>query len=621
MTALVLWKKGALLLGLGTLATALLLGVHGRAVSQAPPAPPEKDEWKNCKYQNAVSCASCHTQPTGNNLRAPGQKRALDVVLMTEYAIWKTHDKHAQAYAVLAGPRGKLMARLLGQDVLKKETGCLNCHAMSNLAGHADAGGLDLKDGVSCGGCHGPSSEWLGPHALPTWRDKTAEEKHKLGMRNLRDPLVRAELCYSCHIGNAREGKVVTHAMFAAGHPPLPPIELATFSKNEPQHWRNSTDVPYFKENARDPKVVANYQLTDADFHQTRFAVVGALAALRATANLARDRVPGAPGDAISLWPELQGEGKLASSRWAEIAMAHSDCFACHHDLKYPGFRQQRGFGYELPGHEIIRATPGRPLVRGWPLALLEPALQTTGQGTRTADLEQRLKELARASNARPFGKPDEISKASGDLADWSESALKALSDPTRVKFDSASVLQLMHRLCQVGQRGKEQKTPYLPDQESARQLASVLKVAYDDWSRKNGKIEALTPLLTRLTDMVDAEPFFKRPERTRVTFGIVTQGQNPQGQEAFEKYLQGDLGDSASLLRMTKVSEPISLFLLAVRGISNDDFNAGLIKNADALQKLSDAEQEKLLKTIGAFDPKAFLSLLRDIDEKLPSR
>ena len=32
-------------------------------------------------------------------------------------------------------------------------------------------------------------------------------------------------MCLSCHLGNAREGRVVTHEMYAAGHPPLPGFE------------------------------------------------------------------------------------------------------------------------------------------------------------------------------------------------------------------------------------------------------------------------------------------------------------------------------------------------------------------------------------------------------------
>ena len=57
-------------------------------------------------------------------------------------------------------------------------------------------------------------------------------------MIDVRNPVRRAEQCFSCHIGNVEEGKLVTHAMYAAGHPPLPSIEIESFAKQMPRHWR-----------------------------------------------------------------------------------------------------------------------------------------------------------------------------------------------------------------------------------------------------------------------------------------------------------------------------------------------------------------------------------------------
>src|SRR5437867_13430626 len=100
----------------------------------------------------------------------------------------------------------------------------------------------------------------------------------------------------SCHVGNAAEGKVVTHAMFAAGHPPLPPIEIATFSRNEPQHWRDAKEVPYFQEkNHKDDKETYEqikniYHLKNVSFQRTQWALIGSVVALRETMKLVRDR-------------------------------------------------------------------------------------------------------------------------------------------------------------------------------------------------------------------------------------------------------------------------------------------------------------------------------------------
>src|SRR3954447_13007926 len=61
------------------------------------------DPWKEHAYQESSECKQCHTIPTEDRR----EKGSLDFILLTEYAIWKTHDKHAQAYAVLEGARGK----------------------------------------------------------------------------------------------------------------------------------------------------------------------------------------------------------------------------------------------------------------------------------------------------------------------------------------------------------------------------------------------------------------------------------------------------------------------------------------------------------------------------------
>ena len=193
-------------------------------------------------------------------------------VLLTEYAAWKTQDKHAQAYAVLKGPRGVQMQQVLGLDVTKEAAGCLNCHAMNYLTQQGRQ--FTIEEGVSCGGCHGPSEHWFGDHQRPDWRKLSPAEKEAKGMLDVRDPLKRAELCLSCHVGNAREGKVITHAMYAAGHPPLPAMEIATFAKNQPQHWRDAPTFPISTTPARNEKGLSPRN----DSVPAAFALVGRVA-------------------------------------------------------------------------------------------------------------------------------------------------------------------------------------------------------------------------------------------------------------------------------------------------------------------------------------------------------
>src|SRR5262249_18866697 len=174
----------------------------------------------------------------------------------------------------------------------------------------------------------------------------------------------------------------ITHAMYAAGHPPLPAIEIATFAQNQPQHWRNASDVPYFQ-NATD-KIKQDYHLVPLQFQQTRFALVGAIVALRETMQLIADRADPAPKEsAAKLWPELAVAGgpptppsaQSALERWPEVAMAPSECYGCHHELRSKSWRQTRGYGYPLSNGKVLPGIPGRPQLKSWPISLIELAI------------------------------------------------------------------------------------------------------------------------------------------------------------------------------------------------------------------------------------------------------
>jgi hypothetical protein len=108
---------------LGWAVAALVLATAAPGLAQPGNMPPPEDPaWSNFKYQPAKTCTNnCHGQPGGGNT---------DLALMCENLIWKSYDKHAQAYAVLEGERGQKMATALKMDVTKEEAGCLNGHGM-----------------------------------------------------------------------------------------------------------------------------------------------------------------------------------------------------------------------------------------------------------------------------------------------------------------------------------------------------------------------------------------------------------------------------------------------------------------------------------------------------------
>ena len=256
----------------------------GISVAQTADAP---------KYTGPGSCASpsCH---------GGVQVRATTSVQQNEYSTWVVKDKHARAFAVLTNPVAVRMAKILGIERADAAPKCLACHALS--VPEADrARTFDSTDGVSCESCHGPASNWLGPHTTKSW---THERSIAAGMRDLRDPVRRAENCLTCHLGTA--DKALDHEMIAAGHPDLY-FELASFTAAMPRHWKE-----------------------EEVWSDVRMLVVGQAVQFR---EQLRRVVRNAQG---SSWPEF----------------ADLDCFACHHSLTNAetSWRQQQGYSGRIAG-------------------------------------------------------------------------------------------------------------------------------------------------------------------------------------------------------------------------------------------------------------------------------
>jgi hypothetical protein len=601
----------------------------------------EGSEWKG-KYQEAVECRRCHTQPTKEDLQRtkPDLKdSSLDFVLLTEYSIWKTHDKHAQAYAILLGGRSQDMGKALGMNVRDPKTGCMNCHAMSQLFNERSLAELDTQplDGVSCTGCHGPSAEWRDAHNNPKvpakWRLLELDKRAARGFRDLRDPETKATLCMSCHIGDAAHGKVVTHAMFAAGHPPLPPIEVATFARNQPRHWRDSRNVPFFETPSRQVKDI--YHLDDVAFQQTKLALIGSVVALRQTMRLAQDRANLETEKPAQLWPELLFSvdkkmaddpaylRKLAAERWPDIALAHSDCYACHHDLNVRSFRQERGFGYRLSQGKFIPVTPGRPLVRAWPTALLEAGIAYTGKTDDLNALATALGRVAQVCNDRPYGEPKEVMKATDEVVKWCNGMIAELN---KAPYNPEKVRGLMLHLCKLygtGEQGQAATNarPLLPDFESARQVVALLEIAYEELTAEAKKDPAITADLERLAKQVDLRPYTKRGDRLKVIRDVVEQAseekQKPEDVDKFTKYLTGNnIGDRAQLEGLLRNS-----FLATLQtGLTNKAFTDALRQpeTVKTLQKLSDQELQVLLRQVADYNPWDFKKNLRNLANHL---
>ncbi|GIW92763.1 MAG: hypothetical protein KatS3mg110_0804 [Pirellulaceae bacterium] len=369
-------------------------------------------------FKGGATCTFCHSRRLEDDVR-PFHR---DLILLNEGTILRDLDKHALAYKVLEGPLGQAIGRRLGWKVTEDQR-CLSCHA--NL--RADVAPVEnfgqvVQEGVGCEACHGPGSLYELLHQRPDWRTKSPAEKAALGMVDVRNPIERVRQCASCHVGDAQQGKVVTHEMYAAGHPPLPPFEAAAFAEQMPRHWRYLCEKGALQ--------------NEAKFLEVNFGP---------QASAARQQLPVLRevllGDLMAAISALRLESKLAEQTDGGLDLVLFDCAACHHELRYPSWRQQRGYqGY----------VPGRPVPADSYLAVVPAVIEVVAKeaGQRDMLLEQweaMKRKRLEAFTGRPLGDPAGVATASSEIADWLEKHLLPLCQSAGA--DSLLSEQLLARL------------------------------------------------------------------------------------------------------------------------------------------------------------------------------
>jgi hypothetical protein len=363
------------------------------------------------------------------------------------------------------------MSQLLGTDVTKIDA-CLNCHSVPER-GIQKQQYVRETDGVTCVGCHGVYREWALEHQSTgdtPWKHKTRAEKWEgFGMVDLWDPLVRAETCIACHVGNYEQGKVVTHAMYAAGHPPLSSFEAATFSDAQPRHWE------YLREKTKE-RLDRLKPYEPRNLERTQLVVFNALVDLRESMKLFAD-------EAEANKPEPVG------AQWPDFA--RFDCYACHHELQ-----AQDGASWRQVRRRDGR--PGRPMSPAWPSVLVQLGIEAAGPQQATArqdELKQQLEAFHRSLKSRPFGDPQSAARDARKVAAWADSLIKGLSATV---FDQALARQLLSRLCKMASDSSL-------DYDSARQIAWAFRIIYDESLPQGGKPDpvieqALSDLAAKLT-------------------------------------------------------------------------------------------------------------------------
>jgi hypothetical protein len=451
-------------------------------------------------YTNSGNCLLCHSD-------AARMKDHADFIGVAPAEIWSKLDKHSQSFLLLRDKSRQLTNQILGFDLrdafandeltslsddeklsAKVQTvqSCLRCHATWPAGAVHPTGDRaepveELSRGVSCQACHGPAGEWVDAHAGKWWRRVSHESKSRLGFTNVRDSVVKAELCASCHVGSLKEERFVKHEWYAAGHPPLPGFELATFSSQMPVHWkplaekgdfagrteaslpvsdgkterivlrRRNIDIP-------DGDVKANYG--EANFPTAKDAKEGS----DPFVNLPRTQEVIVSGAVVlktyvSLAGDYAEQAAAGKQAWPEFALY--DCASCHHEL-----RRREGLA-ERPAR---RGPPGRPPIARWPTALLG---LTEGQPN---ELKTSFRGLDDAFTERPFGNPKKIAAAARKVMPQLEALCQELRGE---QFDEGATAEAIQAL-----KSPEDILVDRRDYATARQLAWAIRELRKDQER-----------------------------------------------------------------------------------------------------------------------------------------
>ncbi len=153
---------------------ARLLVIALAALGTALPVALRAQAQKQPVYVGARACAQCHEGKAAGN----------------QYSHWLS-SAHAKAWATLALPEAKAMARLSGiPDEPQNAPICLGCHATAADSEKWEHDvGFRLEDGVQCEKCHGAGSEYMDEKVM---RDPEAARRAGLRRFTKRD-------CAVCH--------------------------------------------------------------------------------------------------------------------------------------------------------------------------------------------------------------------------------------------------------------------------------------------------------------------------------------------------------------------------------------------------------------------------------------
>ncbi|MBS0202263.1 MAG: hypothetical protein JSS49_05130 [Planctomycetes bacterium] len=391
------------------------------------------------------NCLACHGNATSkSDPELPpdlGSRGNDGWFLGDEILTWSKHDNHLESFSVLLNEQSKQIAKQLGivdeagESLVHRDRRCLSCHSsvpveqmtlQGNLVQEETSSDPRYTIGVSCEACHGPAGQgasgsegWGVAHTkrdfeqdgTGSWRTLSPQKKFEAyGYWNVHSTRTQTRICLSCHLGNAEQKKIITHEMFAAGHPPLPSFELSQFVHQMPRHWRRLDEKPQelrdeFLNNTKPQRDAGQFPV---DYDPQGIAVTKA-SMIAALVTLA---------ESMRLTADLLDHPDSSSPELANYA-----CFGCHHELVRDGWRKSRRL-LGTPGR--LTVTPGRPTLHEWPFALASVVADTQPSESGNSALHAEMRGLVAALNSQPYGNATELASAARALAQAAE--LQAVS-------------------------------------------------------------------------------------------------------------------------------------------------------------------------------------------------
>ena len=390
------------------------------------------------KHMGVATCSSsvCHgaSQPF----------RDSDIA-QNEFAVWQQFDPHAKAYQVLQQPRSQEIARKLGLGDATKAKVCLDCHADNTSA--SDRGErFQISDGVGCESCHGGAELWLNSHAdsKVTYADDLAK-----GMYPTADPIKRAQLCLSCHMGEKE--RMITHRIMGAGHPRLS-FELDTFT------WLN----PHYK-------ITANWIKRKGEWNGVRDWAVGQGVAAENLLGLLLDPKTGWQG----IFPEL----------------VLFNCQACHKLMKGNNWGPRQGTGL---GPGVVRLNDANLVTFRYALAPVD----------KTA--AQRVFEQTRALHQATTQSRDATFAAARTLRATLDTLLPKVA---AFNYDTASFNTILASMVTDGESGEFRD--YASAEQATMAADSLVTAFGNDGKLDKARTDAVKSKLNAVYDAVKDEDHY----------------------------------------------------------------------------------------------------------------